>query len=88
MAELPERVESVTVSVPSFPMPPPLLNSAELPERVEFVTVSVPSFSMPSPDPPGAELPDRVDVVTVRRRYCEFRRRVRAGPSCPREWSL
>ena len=41
-AELPDKVEFVTVSVPlRFLMPPPKL-AAVLPEMVEFVTVTVP----------------------------------------------
>jgi len=65
MALLPERVQLVSDSVPSFPMPPPLpptmvlkkspAKAAVLPERVTSVSDSVPAFQMPAP--PSRALP-------------------------------
>ena len=41
VAELPDRVELVSVAVPRLSMPPPY-SLAELPDRVELVSVTVP----------------------------------------------
>src|SRR3974377_2356617 len=50
MAELPDSVQSVTVTVPALEMAPPRL--AELPERVQPVIVSVAlKLSIPPPWP-------------------------------------
>src|SRR5439155_14969950 len=64
-AELPDRVQWLTVSVPSLAMPPPAPKSpTELPDRVLSLAVAVPKLKMPPPKPP-AELPDRVLPLTV-----------------------
>src|SRR6516165_7326524 len=67
-AELPDRVLSLTVTVPLLAMPPPLYMPAELPDRVLLLTVSLPSLKMAPPPEMGnpvAELPDRVLLLTV-----------------------
>ena len=51
-AELPLRVELVTVSVPLVD-DAAAVQLAELPLRVELVTVSVPELEMPPPPPLG-----------------------------------
>ena len=53
----------MTVSVPSFSMPPP--NPAELFTKVELVIVSVPSLAMPPPAPPLLTLLLKVQLVTA-----------------------
>src|SRR5438445_3573209 len=64
---LPEKVESVTVSVPLllFKMAPPLL--ALLPEKVLLVTVAAPTMLKMAPPmlTPGGVLPEKVLLVTV-----------------------
>ena len=44
LAELPDRVELVSVAVPELKMPPPPISTPklELPDRVELVSVAVP----------------------------------------------
>ena len=68
VAELPEMVELVTVTVPPlFKMPPPM-PLAELFERVEPETVSVPLLKIPPPfpaEPPTGFPPEMVKPEMV-----------------------
>ena len=65
VAELPERVELVTVRVVSLKMAPPLV-VAELPERVELETVPVPAPVLRMPPPLKEVLSEMVELETVR----------------------
>ena len=65
-AELPERVELVTVTVPltKLPMPPPHA-VAVFPESVELVMVREPRLSMPPPYSPVLFSMVELETVTV-----------------------
>ena len=64
VAELPEMVESETVRVPEFQMPPP--KDAELPEMVELETARVPWLLKAPPLPEEAFAPDTVTPEMVK----------------------
>ena len=71
VAELPERVELLSVSVPSLSMPPPE-RVAELPVRVELLNVSVAPTLLEMPPPKlVAELPESVAVAQRQRASVE-----------------
>ena len=65
VAELPERVELVTVRVVSLKMAPPLV-VAELPEKVELKTVPVPAPVLRMAPPLKEVLSEMVELETVR----------------------
>ncbi len=68
LAELPERVEFVSVTIPLelwLKMPPPMV-VALLAENVELLMVEVLFELLKIPPPKFAELPERVELETVR----------------------
>ena len=68
LAELPERVEFVSVTIPLviwLKMPPPMV-VALLAENVELLKVEVLFELLKTPPPKFAELPERVELETVR----------------------
>ena len=68
LAELPERVEFVSVTIPLglwLKMPPPMV-VALLAENVELLMVEVLFELLKTPAPKFAELPERVELETVR----------------------
>ena len=71
LAELPERVEFISVTIPTIPLvfwlkrPPPKV-TALLAENVELLMLEVLLESLKMPPPKFAILPENVELVTVR----------------------